>query len=375
MDRTGRIGSYADLVNQVQENQASAASANLGSGMLTLRTFEQLAWAYSGIPGRKTVLWLTTGFPLMPEVPDGPAMIGRGPARSGLASTGQHRSGELLPEFQRAFTAMTKANVMVYPVDVAGLPLEHMWDISQPAGLYIHPELTHMSGYQLPDMSAEGRDGMKEMASRTGGKSCTAGNNLKLCLDQALSESTDYYLLGFYLSQQQRKAGWHKLKVTVNADHGEVRSRNTYFLRALGTPPEREQEEDLRSAILAPVDYTGILFTVEPGTQAVSPGAPISFKVSVPASSILLQPGEPKLSFEVIAIPLSSKGAPVFTQSRIVKLDMTPEIAQKALMKGWSLVNSIPGNSAIVAVKVVVRDDTTGRIGTVMFPVTRPKGS
>ncbi len=174
---------------------------------------------------------------------------------------------------------MTKANVMVYPVDVAGLPLDHMWDISQPAGLYIHPELTHMSGYQLPDMSAEGRDGMKEMASRTGGKSCTAGNNIKVCLDQALSESSDYYLLGFYVSQQQRKAGWHKLKVTVNAYHGEVRSRNTYFLRALGTPPQREQEEDLRSAILAPVDYTGIIFTVEPGTQAASPHTPISFKV------------------------------------------------------------------------------------------------
>lgn len=343
--------------------------------MLTLRTFEQLAWAYSGIPGRKTVLWLTTGFSLMPEVPDGPAMIGHGLTRSGLASAGQHRTGELLPEFQRAFTAMTKANVMVYPVDVAGLPLEEMWDISQPAGLYIHPELTHLSGYRLPDTSGEGREGMKEIANRTGGKSCTAGNNLKVCLDQALSESSDYYLLGFYVSQQQRKAGWHKLKVSVNTDHGEVRSRNTYFLRALGTPPQREQEEDLRSAILAPVDYTGILFTVEPGTQAASPRAPIPFKVSVPASSILLQPGEQKLSFEVIAIPLSSKGTPIFPQSRIVKLDMTPEIAQKALMKGWSLINSVPGDSTIVAVKIVVRDDTTGRIGTVMFPVTRPKGS
>ncbi len=134
---------------------------------------------------------------------------------------------------------MTKANVMVYPVDVAkGCPSIDMWDISQPESLYIHPELKHL--VRTPTArhgAAEGRDGMKEMASRTGGKSCTAGNNIKVCLDQALSESSDYYLLGFYVSQQHARPGWHKLKVTVNAGQGEVRSRNSYFLRALGTPP------------------------------------------------------------------------------------------------------------------------------------------
>jgi VWFA-related protein len=372
MDRTGRIDSYASLVNQVQQNQALAASAHLSGGMLTLRTFEQMAWAYSGIPGRKTVLWLTTGFPLMPEVPDGPAMLGRGPARLGLASTGQHRTGELLPEFQRAFTALSKANVMVYPVDVAGLPLESMWDISQPAGLYIHPELAHLSGYQLPDTSGEGRDGMKEMASRTGGKSCTAGNNLAVCLNQALSESSDYYLLGFYVSQQQRKAGWHKLKVSVSAGHGEVRSRNSYYLRTLGPPQPQEQQDGLLSAMYAPVDYTGILFTVEPGTQAPIADATIPFKVAVPATSIVLQPGQDKLSFDVIAIPLSTKGLPVFKQSRIVKLDITPAETLTALRKGWSLVNVIPGDKSIAAVKIVIRDNSSGRIGSVMFPVTRP---
>ncbi len=140
---------------------------------------------------------------------------------------------------------MNKANVTVYPVDVNGLPLEQMWDASEPAGLYVHPELTHLSGELLPDHQGENRDGMKELAHRTGGKTCTAGNNLTVCLDQALTESSDYYLLGFYVSQQQRKAGWHKLKVSVSADHGEVRSRNTYFLRVLGPPHEQERQEDL----------------------------------------------------------------------------------------------------------------------------------
>ncbi|HEY7391339.1 MAG TPA: VWA domain-containing protein, partial [Bryobacteraceae bacterium] len=367
MDRNGQIDSYSGLLGQRQQRQTMSAPRNINDGFATLQAFEQLAWAYSGIPGRKTVLWLTSGFPLMQEVPNGPTIFGR--------PVGTHMSGELLPEFQRAFTAMNKANVMVYPVDVNGLPLEEMWDVSQPAGLYIHPELAHLGPPLLADTAAENRDGMKELAHRTGGKSCTAGNNLNYCLDQALAESSDYYLLGFYVSQQQRKAGWHKLKASVSVDHGEVRARSTYFLHALGAPPEREQEEDLRSAMLAGVNYTGILFSVEPAAQPRTAASPIVFKVSVPASSILLMPGQEKLSFDVIAIPLSSRGVPVAKESRIVKLDIAPNATAKALAQGWNLINSVAGNSSTTAVKVVIRDNATGRIGSVVFPVSGGTGS
>jgi hypothetical protein len=303
-------------------------------------------------------------------VPDGPAMIGHGLTASGaLHSSGMHISNELLPAFQRAFTALNKSNVVVYPVDVEGLPMDDMWDVSMPSSLSIHPELSHLTPTILADRSAENRDGMKELAHRTGGKTCTAGNNISLCLQQALAESSDFYLLGFYVSQQKRKTGWHKLKVDLNVDHGEVRSRNTYYLRPLGIPPQREQEEDLRGAISASVDYTGILFTVQPGSRADGGKDPIAFKVKVPSTSILMLPGEDRLSFDIITIPLAKNGAPIDKQSRIVKIDMNPETAQKALQRGWSLTNTISSEGSPTAVKVVIRDNGTGRIGSVTFPV------
>ncbi len=97
--------------------------------------------------------------------------------------------------------------------------------------------------------------------------------------------------------------------------------------------------------------------------------------MAVPATSVLLQPGQDKLSFDVIAIPLSNKGLPVFKQSRIVNIEMSPAEVQTALRKGWSLVNVLPGDKSIAGVKVVIRDNGNGRIGSVMFPVTRPAGS
>ena len=376
MDRNGRIDSYASLVSALQDKQAEEGRRAVSAGALTLRSFEQMAWAYSGIPGRKTVVWLTCGFPLGQEEPTGPAMIGHGPGRIAAIpySPGRYLHNELLPQFQRAFTALNKANVIIYPVDVKGLPLEDMWDVTQPAGLFIHPELSHFAP-PLLDPSTADRDGMKEMARRTGGRSCTAGNSLQPCIDQALAESADYYLLGFYVSQQQRRIGWHKLKVSVGADHGEVRARSSYYLRPLGIPPQREQEDDLRSAIQAAVDYTGVIFNVEPGVKGASNAAPVTFKISVPPTSILLLPGQDKLSFDVIAIPLSNNGSPIGANARIVKLDIPSDKTQKALATGWTLLDTIPGSSSLSAVKVIVRDNGTGRVGSVAFPLTTETAS
>ncbi len=372
MDRNGEIDSYASLVAQAKENQALEAERGIGGGYVTLQNFEELAWAYSGIPGRKTVLWLSSGFPLMDEVPDGPALLGHGPGNtSGIPhSPGFHRSGELLPAFQRAFTAMNKANVIVYPVDVNGLPMDDWWDVSTPPGLFIHPGQAHLAPPMLTDTNAERRDGMKELAHRTGGKMCTAGNSVQYCMEQALAESSDYYLLGFYVPQQHRKLGWHKLKVSVNAGQGQVRARNTYYLGPQSAA-EQEQEADLRSAINAGVDYTGVLFSVEPGTRSSGAAAPIVFKISVPASSILLMPGQEKFSFDVIAVPLTAKGVLIGKQSRVVKLDMKPENTQKILASGWKLIDTLDGSTSAVAVRIVVRDNATGRIGSLTFPVTK----
>ena len=146
MDRNGNIDTYSSMVSQMQERQAEEASRGASATYITLRNFEELAWAYSGVPGRKTVLWLTTGFPVQQMVPDGPALIGHGlPSGPRLYSSAMHASNELLPAFQRAFTALNKSNVMVYPIDVQGLPIEEMWDISQPDSLYSHPELKNLS--------------------------------------------------------------------------------------------------------------------------------------------------------------------------------------------------------------------------------------
>ena len=90
----------------------------------------------------------------------------------------------------------------------------------------------------------------------------------------------------------------------------------------------------------------------------------------MPASSVQLLPGQDKLSYDVIGIPLSRKGEPVGDKSRIVNIDVAPKDVQKALTRGWNLLDFVPATPEVAGVKVIVRDNSTGRVGSVVFPLS-----
>ena len=59
--------------------------------------------------------------------------------------------------------------------------------------------------------------------------------------------------------------GWHELKVQVSGDHGPVRTRSGYYLDSPGPAPKELETHTIDDAIVAALEYTGVLFNVEPG--------------------------------------------------------------------------------------------------------------
>ena len=106
-------------------------------------------------------------------------------------------------------------------------------------------------------------EGIKLLANKTGGKWCTAMTELKTCIDQAVQDSTSYYLLGFYVPQHDRKPGWHKLEVKLASGRDSVRSRPNYYLAPQTQPTTKQIGLSIRDAANAKIGYTGLAFTVE----------------------------------------------------------------------------------------------------------------
>ena len=66
----------------------------------------------------------------------------------------------------------------------------------------------------------------------------------------AVHDSAEYYMIGYYLDRSKTKSGWRKLAVKVRRDHIEVRARNGFFVTNATTDPETSRN---RFRDLAPV--------------------------------------------------------------------------------------------------------------------------
>ncbi|HUI83258.1 MAG TPA: hypothetical protein VL240_03495, partial [Candidatus Binatia bacterium] len=286
----------------------------------------------------------------------------------------RHMGKELAPEFQQAFASLNRANVVLYPVDVTAFSADRLWTVWDGplcTPRYWPPAIGSVFGTSCSDDITSGwldRIGEKVVARSTGGEPCDAGNHVEHCIEKAEAESNGYYLLGFYVLQQSRKPGWHELKVQVAGDHGPVRTRSGYYLEGQGPAPKEPDTHAIDDAIVAALEYTGVVFSIEPGTQDGA-GAMVPFRLSVAGASISTVPGEDRLSFDVVSVPISAHGIPIPGAGRISKVDMQRAAMVKALANGWKLIDHAKAPKTAVAVKVVVRDNITGRIGSVVFPL------
>ena len=286
----------------------------------TVSNFMQLEQAYAGVPGRKSLIWLSAD---MPDVEEIAAILNRG-------------------------------NIALYPVNLRGIQAD--------THLLGEDDDTHTGSSEPPS----GDNGMRDLALRTGGRYCSAMTELKTCIGQAVADSTNYYLLGFYVTQQDRKPGWHKLEVKLTSGRGRIYSRSGYYLEPRTASTQDEILGDLIAAANAQIAYTGVAFSVE--HLAESTGSTGGFRIRVPATSVLLQSGQRNLSYEIAMVVLSQNGEPT-AEAHTIRLDLNAEQTEHALTQGWRYDETLskPGSAAV---KFIVRDNGTGNIGSVVVPLT-----
>jgi len=295
----------------------------------TMLSFVQLEKVYGGVPGRKSLVWLADR---MPDLPAIAAILNRG-------------------------------NIALYPVSVGGALADphYLADLTAPAT---------PGSFGTGDISSspEQSNAMRDLASRTGGRFCPATTALNSCIEQAVADSTDYYLLGFYVSQQDRKPGWHNLQVKLASQKAEVYARSGYYLEPRTVPTENEIRNDLIAAANTKLDYNGVVFSVERlADSTVLPAATLSFRIHVPSSSVLLPSGRRSLSYEIAMIVLSEKGEPTAT-AKTVHLDLNAEQTDSALTHGWRYDETLPKPGLATAVRFIIRDNGSGNIGSVVVP-------
>lgn len=331
----------------------------------SLKALRQLAEAYAGIPGRKAVIWLTAGIRATGGDPNATARRRGGFQtydKSPLTTDPQLRAA-----YDEAFRALNTSDMAVYPLDLKPISGRDIYLANS-----LGPVVGDGKDLNFTVGGFESNDGIKPLAAESGGRPCSIVNKLKTCIGEATDDAQSYYLLVFKVDPNEHKTGWHKLEVSTASAGSKVRTRSRFFVPTTAAPSTDEIHEYLRAIAKGQVEYTGLAFVLErlPDTREPGEGL-INIRVRVPARSIVLAPGETKLSYDIAAVALSNTGETTHAV-RLIPFDLSAEQTQATLLKGWRIDEQWPQLDSEVAIRYVIRDRATGRIGSVTIPLSKP---
>jgi VWFA-related protein len=356
-------GDSASMATQLQQLFAEhddavyTAHTQKVQTLSTLAALEQIAQAYSGIPGRKALIWTTGGLPFLIDDPQ--SLIGL--------------DTSLMENYQRTWDALNSASISVYPIDAHGLIGA---DLSR-AGLGRTPRFPSRTIGLAPASAMETRqnaqDSMRAFAHATGGRPCFNTNDLAECFARAADDSSQYYLLSYYLPSDDRKPGWRKLKVQVNLPHVEVRARDGFFLGSTKQPEEHSLMQQFDIAAASPLDYTSIPLGVRIKSITATPSGEhkVTFILQVqPNGATIDVTANNHVFVDVNAVAEDDKGRLARVFGKTINVNIKPESMPVVLKTGFTFSNEItlpPG--AFRLVRFVVRDELNGKMGTLTAPV------
>lgn len=284
-----------------------------------------------------------------------------------LAPAGRDSLVDILSMYEHTWQLLNEAQIALYPLDVKGLQIGGLPNASvgNPGANFTR----NMSWKQMDTQST-----LQTFASMTGGRAYYNSNDLVKGFREAVRDSAEYYMLGYYLDRSNTQSGWRKLTVKVKHDHAEVRARSGFFVTNATTDPEANRNGDLVLALLSPLDYTSLALVtrwvnIEPGTE---PGKRhVNYEMRLAADSTLINDADNNhIELEFAALAKTPEGKQVdHPVGNKVDAHLTAEVVATTREKGMAYTGAMDLAPGEYTVRFVVRDDLSGRIGSVAAPL------
>ena len=316
----------------------------------TLHVIEYIAQNLAPLPGRKNLIWVSSAFPLQVGFLGGGS---GGGGRSGGGRSGPTgMSPSSFPRQQQTWTAdadktiraLNDANLAIYPVDARGLVASASARVS--SRTYVNQST------------------MEELASRTGGRAFTNSNDIAGAIRTAVEDSSVTYTLGFYPQNDKFDNSFHNLKVKlVDFPHLDLRYRKGYVDQS--TPPQDEglRRQALRDAVLSPMDANGI--GLRANVHQTSAGFDVTLRVD--PKTIQLDPQGDRWAgkLDLLFVEKDAHGAQTYGVDDTLSLELKQQNYDRVEKEGLMYHRVLPGTGQAKEIRVVVRDTSTGAVGSI----------
>jgi VWFA-related protein len=324
-----------------------AAELDMFNNDVRLRALKTLAEALAPIEQKKAILYFSAG----------------------MQRSGQDNQVEL----RSAINAAVRANVVIYPIDTRGLQaVVPGGDARQASGRGSALFSGRGVQQQFAQLSSS-QDTLTTLAGDTGGRAFTDSNDFGEAFARVQRDMSAYYLLGYSSTNPTKDGRFRRIQVRVKRDGFRVEARAGYyadrdFTHTTRSDRETQLEEQMFAAVSAtdlPVLVTGGWFRLSADRYYV----PVA--LTVPGSAVPVANDTDPVSIDVLGLVRDERNFPVGRFRETLKL---PPGTGKTLAGKQVLYQSgvtlPPGR---FSVKVVVRENTTGTVGSFEAPIVVPE--
>jgi VWFA-related protein len=297
----------------------------------TMNALGAISSRLAAIPGRKNLVWITRGIP-----------ISIGPRRS--------YTGDFIdygPQVEGLATALERAEIAMYPVDLA------------PPGMNLGGDASNSQA--APSTAGAGMgsaETLQQFADLTGGQAFL-NNNVRDAIKQATGDAHMSYLISYYSAKPGTDGKYHKIKVTCARKGVKVHSKAGYYAWGDALLSRNQQEAALDAAIGSQFDGSqiGVSAVVSPSAKFFTS---VHLEISIDRSG-LSNPEEGHLLVTLAdmhgdgkkgvspTVPLdyqAGTGAIPFPQERTV-------------------------DGTVESVRVIVMDGRSNAVGTLTVPIAK----
>jgi VWFA-related protein len=287
-------------------------------------------------------------------------------------SSGMQRSGtDNQVELRAAVNAAVRANVAIYPVDARGLQaVIPGGSARQRSNVTLGSFSGSAIASQFTQLAAQ-QETLTSLASDTGGTAFTDTNDFGEAFAKVERDISSYYILGFSSTNTRRDGRFRRITVRVrNHANVKVEAKAGYYAdRDFAHTAKTDREVLLQEQLGTPIPATDVPLFVTVGWFRLAPDryyVPIS--VAVPGSAVPDSTG--KATLDIAGFIRDERGFPVgkIRDTLTIPPAGAEELAAKQILYETG-VTLPPGR---FSVKVAVRENADGQMGTFETPITVP---
>jgi len=345
----GALRRVAANIVQNRVRQISAQTRMVTTDLLEV--LESLMSSSASLPGRKLVFFISDGF---------------------ITNV---RGSNALILLQRVTDLAAKSGVVVYTMDARGTITDPLVDAGRndfPDGMASGTQARHPS---LENVAMQ--EPLHILADDTGGRAIIGSNSFGDAFQQAIDETSNYYLLAWRPNGDEEKAGKARIKVTIkDRPDLRVRLRRNYYAPAPASTKAKAQAEETETATAAAqspeAGLLSALGTLYP-RQVLRTSLAVGF-MSTPDQGLVLKAAmqieraaldlsalTPKSEVDVVGAAIDDRGT-IVTFKQLLTVTFDPAAPTQSPIVVWNQQLHVP--PGLYQVRVAVRERSTGITGS-----------